>query len=68
MSEVKQLDIMDCVHTTPSKNGNGNHCEQNLVIQDVADEKEDNEITIDQADARGWFGARATNQPVRKFI
>ena len=35
MSEVKQLDIMDCVHTTPSKNGNGNHCEQNLVIQDV---------------------------------
>ena len=62
MSEVKQLDIMDCVHTTPSKNGNGHH------IHDVVDgnEKEDKEITIDQADARGWFGARATSQPVRK--
>jgi len=59
MSEIKQLDIMDCVHTTPSKNGNGHH------IQDVVDgnEKEDKEITIDQADARGWFGARATSQP-----
>ena len=67
MSEVKQLDIMDCVHTTPSKNGNNGHCEQNFNNIQDHDEKEDKEITIDQADARGWFGARATNQPVRNL-